>query len=315
MQMNSGHIRYFYLIRKFRVQLGITMLVFFAGGLILLQSSMLQYSSEASFYMIADRIYNPSSSVVQNDISVTEKNLENKRLEQLVYSNEMIAQLSRSYNLYQHYRIDSTERFAREKLAQKIRDHVALNITSTDFFLLRVTDRNNEIAAAMANSIVKNLDQLNRNYIRSKVSVNLKVYNAFIEQSNIMNEEHSQKIKILLKDLQLLRKGVSAGGMDAVGVEFSLYNAVNKISEITVQNLNSQAYLLNTLKMLEMADSPTVVVVGRALPDTVSRKFMLVLGAFGLAITMTFVIIAFICIVDYYRQELSILFGQDPSKQ
>ena len=308
--MKQNHIQFLLLIRKYRIKLALFAALIFVLSLFLLAPVALRYSSHASFYVLADKLYNPASAIVQDNVSLAEYSLENKRIENLLYSTEMISYLAENYNLYQRYEIDSASRFAKEEMANQIRNNVSLNKTSSDFFLVYVYDRNNEVAAAMANSIVKKLDLLNRQYIRNKVSVNLKMYRAFVEESNRMNDEHSQKLRQLLSDLQQVKSGKGSGNERFSDIEFSVYNAVNKISEITVQNLNAQAYLFNSIKMMDQTNAPTIILVGRALPETTSLRFLLVLYAAGVALAAMVIAVTILYLTHYYKQELSLVFGR-----
>jgi hypothetical protein len=287
-------------------------IVFFLS-LFFLAPVVLRYSSHASFYILADKLYNPASAIVQDNVSITEHSLENKRIEHLLYSTEMISYLVKNYDLYTRYKIDSTSRFGNDKMAHRVRNNVRLNKTSADFFLVYVYDRNNEVAAAMANSIVKQLDLLNRQYIKNKVSVNMRMYNSFVEESNRMNNEHSLRLKSLLSDLhnaQLTKNSPAKEGDKLSDINYSIYDAVNKISEITVQNLNSQAYLLNSIKMMDQTNLPTIIMVGRALPETTSLRLLLVFYCAGIAFAFLVVSVTVMYLNYYYRQELMLIFGR-----
>jgi hypothetical protein len=308
--MKQHHIEFLLLVRKFRFALALIMLMAFLASLYFLSPLVLRYSSYASFYVVADKLYNPASAIVQDNVSITEYSLENKRIENLIYSTEMIDYLVKNYNLYHRYQIDSTARFSKEMMANQIRNNVRLNKTSSDFFLVYVYDRNNEIAAAMANSIVKQLDLLNRHYIKNKVNINLRMYREFNSESNKMNEEHSRNLKVLLSEIKNAKTGSLRNDQMFSDIEFSLHEAMNKISEITIQNLNSQAYLFNSIKMMDQSNSPTIVMVGRALPDTSSARFFLVLYSVGVALTFLVVSVSVLYLTYNYKKELSILFGR-----
>lgn len=308
--MKQHHIEFLLLVRKFRFALALIMLMAFLASLYFLSPLVLRYSSYASFYVVADKLYNPASAIVEDNVSITEYSLENKRIENLIYSTEMIDYLVKNYNLYHRYQIDSTARFSKEMMANQIRNNVRLNKTSSDFFLVYVYDRNNEIAAAMANSIVKQLDLLNRHYIKNKVNINLRMYREFNAESNKMNEEHSRNLKVLLSEIKNAKTGSLRNDQMFSDIEFSLHEAMNKISEITIQNLNSQAYLFNSIKMMDQSNSPTIVMVGRALPDTSSARFFLVLYSVGVALAFLVVSVSVLYLTYNYKKELSILFGR-----
>jgi hypothetical protein len=312
--MKGHHIQFLLLVRKFRIVLAVLMLVTFLSGLYLLAPAVLRYSSHTSFYLLADKLYNPASSIVEDNISITEYSMESKRIENLLYSTEMISYLVKNYNLYSRYGIDSTSQFAREMMANQIRDNVSLNKTTSDFFMVYVDDRNNEIAAAMANSIVKQLDVLNREYIKNKISVHIRLYNTFIAESNKMNDDYSVRIKDLLSELnqaRLVGNAIKQNGEKISDIEYSIFEAVNKISQITVQNLNTQKFLFNSMKMMDQTNTATIIMVARALPDTTSRRLFLVLYSLGAAIAVLVVTITVLYLLHYYNEELKLVFGRN----
>jgi len=310
--MSGHHIQFLLLIRKFRLLLAVIGLMAFFASVYFLKSNILRYTSKASFYITADRIYNPASAVVQDNIVVTQHSLENKRIEQLIFSTDMIKYLTENYDLYNRYDIDSASYFSQELLSSRIRNNVGLNKVTNDFYQVYVHDRNSEVAAAMANSIVKQLDILNRKYIKNKVSGNLRMYQAFIKESDKMNDEHSKRLQQLLQMLREARLFVNKEGDNDVrmsDMEYSIYKAVNTISEITVQNLNTQTYLLNSLKLIDQANSTTVFMASKALPETKSNRSLLVIYSFGVSLVVLLASVTLLYLIYYYKDELRLVFG------
>ena len=103
------------------------------------------YKSEAVLY--------PSNVAAYSDETFTEQML------QIMQSNEIMDSVVEKFDLMKHYKIDKGYKYWKTALIGEYRDNVSISRTPYDAVLIKVRDKDPEIACAMVKEIIRLYDQ------------------------------------------------------------------------------------------------------------------------------------------------------------
>lgn len=120
------------------------------------------YESEAVVY--------PSISDPYSDETFTEQMI------QVMQSNEIMDSVVKDFNLMEHYRISTGYKYWKTALISEYRDNVRVSRTPYDAVVVKVLDKDPEIACAMVNDIVRLFDQKLQRMQKSKSLQAMKMY-------------------------------------------------------------------------------------------------------------------------------------------
>ncbi len=309
------HFDFLLMLRKFRWFYAIVFIAGTIGGGVLILDKVLKYSGESTFYLANESLVNPTVFGQPGTEDILQVSLVQERVYQLAYSTEMMTFLINQFDLYKHYDIDTTQMYYFEEAVKELNDNISFNKLTTDLSSIVVYDRNNEIAAAMANGLVWKLDQLNKKYLINKLQANLNFYDAFVNQSERTSREQNKKLQEYMEVLgeQRIKKKVDNSPYQPLSeVEFSLYEAVGRIKDVTTQLLKSRSLYNNALTSLQSKNLPSLVIIKKALPDMKSKKRYLALFStmFGLIVLAAVIILMY----SYYsyKEDFNIVFGKLP---
>ena len=128
---------------KWKWHLLIIMLVAAIAGAVFSSSTFItpMYKSEAVLY--------PSNVAAYSDETFTEQML------QIMQSNEIMDSVVEKFDLMKHYKIDKGYKYWKTALIGEYRDNVRISRTPYDAVLIKVMDKDPEIACAMVNEIIR----------------------------------------------------------------------------------------------------------------------------------------------------------------
>ena len=128
---------------KWKWHLAIITIVAAIIGAVLSSSTFItpMYKSEAVLY--------PSNVSAYSDETFTEQML------QIMQSNEIMDSVVEKFNLMDHYKIDKGYKYWKTALIGEYRDNVSISRTPYDAVLVKVMDKDPEIACAMVNEIIR----------------------------------------------------------------------------------------------------------------------------------------------------------------
>ena len=131
---------------KWKWHLAIITLVAAIAGAVFSSSIFItpMYKSEAVLY--------PSNVAAYSDETFTEQML------QIMQSNEIMDSVVEKFNLMKHYKIDIGYKYWKTALIGEYRDNVRISRTPYDAVLIKVLDKDPEIACAMVNEIIRLYD-------------------------------------------------------------------------------------------------------------------------------------------------------------
>lgn len=131
---------------KWKWHLAIITLVAAIAGAVFSSSTFItpMYKSEAVLY--------PSNVAAYSDETFTEQML------QIMQSNEIMDSVVEKFDLMKHYKIDKGYKYWKTALIGEYRDNVRISRTPYDAVLIKVMDKDPEIACAMVNEIIRLYD-------------------------------------------------------------------------------------------------------------------------------------------------------------
>ncbi|MCH8317658.1 MAG: hypothetical protein IIA88_04070 [Bacteroidetes bacterium] len=146
-------------------------------------------------YFDARIVYNPNADI---DFFGSKEDVD--RMFSLGNSTQLAHEIIGMYNLYEHYDIDTAKtKFYRLKVLQEYRANVTITKNKYGAIEIEVYDKNKDMAANMANSILGKIDNSNRNIIFYNIKTTLNVYSNAIEYKNT-------KMKLLVDSLERMRE-------------------------------------------------------------------------------------------------------------
>jgi len=297
-------------IRKYLIH---CLIVFIIGGVLsgfILIPHVLIYKGETTFYMASESFVDPNTiglrSPGQPDplgVSVAQQ-----RNYQLSFSTEMKEMLIKQFNLYQHYKIDTTEKYHYERVIAKLGETITFKNFSNDVSGIMVYDRNNEVAAAMANAIVWKLDELNKKYLNDKLQSNLVFYESYLSESSKISQKQARNLDRYLNKLSEMKGKYDTDGSRISDLEFSVFKAINSIENATDQLMKAKNLYQSALSMRQNQNSPSIVIIKKATPQLKSKKILLVFYS-SLAGLVTLILFLFgLYTTATYKAELKALF-------
>jgi hypothetical protein len=116
--------------------------------------------------------------------------------------------LIEKFDLYKRYDIETTEKYARTKLIQELRDNLKLEKDERGAVEVTVYDEDPKVAADMANETVKLIDQINKAPIIETYSKIVKVFKSQLDEKYDELDSLSNNLRTFKNTL--VRKGVNA---------------------------------------------------------------------------------------------------------
>lgn len=312
--MQKGYYEFLRLIRKWRFALFLLFVAAAASAGILLKSSILMHQSDTTFYITGEKLVSPISNNANGLTHQTLVSFEQTLVEQLTYSTEMMKHLIDTFKLFQHYHVDTLQPYHFELAANKLRRQIKYKKLSPDLASITVKDKNNELAASMANDIVTQLNRMKNEYVYRKLGSSMKIYNAFIEESRSQIHEQNIKMLQLITGLREHFPKSKTGTSDQINIaelESAIYETI-RINGSTLDNFIRAQANLSEIMVLFDEDAPvSIVPLKRALPETHSKIGLLILLSVGIGVGV--IAVTLMTVFYFYfslREEIRILSGR-----
>jgi len=162
-----------------------------------------KYKSYATLY--------PANIVCHSDESESEQML------QILESNDIKFQIIEKYDLYRHYKIDTSDNGSLSKMMDEYNDNVTIEKTPNDAVMITVCDEDPQMAADIANSIIENYDRL---VLKMNAEKSLEVY-------LIYSESVKKKERIIDSLSDVLKKYGTEYGMIDLSSQSRAYSEVS----------------------------------------------------------------------------------------
>ncbi len=164
------------------------------------------------------------------------------RLITIAKSDELASFLIDSFNLYEHYEIDTSHRLADYYVKKKFRSLFEVKRTKEDAIQISIEDTDRELAAAMVNAARQRIDQIAQELIRRNQAKVLKTY-----ESNLQQKQ--REILALSDSLERTRQ------------QFGIYDTRNQAEMLATQVTKTEGKLMKNrakLEALKAANRPAL---------------------------------------------------------
>lgn len=180
------------------------------------------YKSEATLY--------PSNVSAYSDETFTEQML------QIMQSNEIMDSVVAKFDLMKHYKIDKNYKYWKTALIDEYRTNVSISRTPYDAVLIKVLDKDPEIACSMVNEIIRLYDYKVGKLHKSKRLEVINMYKRQLDEKQMFIDSLKHRMSELsteygLLDYEYQSKEVTKGLLNTEGG--------SKINKKTVDELKS----------------------------------------------------------------------------
>ncbi len=279
-------------IRKHRVYILIFMLMGSGSGAIFYNYYFNYYTAVVTISISGEPVVSKSDA---DDFFVNISNLDNAWLTQrmLLRSNAMLNSLNKRLNLYKHYGIDSTSRFAYDRISKKIENSSEIvRLTKFDLFQISFKDKNQEFAIRAVNFISRELDNMNKKFLINKLRRKASVYKMVLNDLDIQTDKTISKINIQIKEINKIFENIKFENSileNLIPLQNNLNQLTADIKRISQKTANvSYAYQI-AIKSISEDESPIINVIKKSSPQ--SKSTLLLFLVSGLASAFAFAII------------------------
>lgn len=306
---------FFSLFRKYRLLLLAGFLVFGVIAGYLLKPVVLRYKGLCTFHVLPDTEL-PQRFITHRDearLDLKKSNKGYERVLQLMYSGQMMDYIINGYELYEHYGIDTLKPYYKEKAIAILTSRTEVIKINNEIMRVVVSDRNNEIAAAMANSMVTYLDRLNRKYSQAALNREIEVYKTILSQGEKITQQEQMRLEkalVELKSISARSHSTPESRMAFENMEFVIRDAASVIKTVTDERINAFTLYKQALEINKPSRMSTIVIIKRALPEMESNRYFLLLYAAFAGFAGAAVLFGIIYSFYFYRPVLNIMFGK-----
>ena len=234
--------------------------------------------------------------------------------EMLLYSNEMTGILNSTFKLYKHYRIDSTSKFAFDKLSSTLNKRIVLQHKNQfDLFELSFKDRDPDYAIRVVNFLSKKLDEMNKKLLVEKLKKKAGVYKMVLADLDKESDKILSKLSTQISALNQALKNINASSAQSdyiLNLQTNLSNIsadIRRVSQKTISATN--AYQI-AVKSVNEGDYPIIKVLEKATPKNIQAWIQFsFFGALGLLMAgVLYVCILYLLVL--FESDMAIVFGK-----
>jgi len=281
--VNNATELFIHLFRKYRLWLVLLYVILVGVSVALLKPKFLRYKGQNTFYMAPD----------------------------LVYSEKMMNKMIITYDLYDHYGIDTLQPYFHQRTVNILTSRTEIYRVSSEIIRLTVYDRNNEIAAAIANSMVGQLNELYRNYLRREYLNDIELYKSLMIQSKLSADLQRQKLDSVLNEFKAIVSDRSSAESKELldNIEHEIRSASSALTSITENQVSTLEVYTETMRLSRPSNINSIVTIKKALPDMRSHKYLLAIYSMIASLVGVMIIFSFIYMLHYYKKQLARMFS------
>lgn len=209
------------------------------------------------------------------------------RIISLATSGEMYNFLTDKFDLFNHYEIDKTEKYAHFKLIQELEENYVIQKNALNAIEIKVHDKSPEFAAKMANAIYDKVDKMNYDIIQAKK----KDIRVILETQSV---ELKQKTTALRDSLQNVLTRNSRDTITANYINTQLESALDEYANVA-SKLDQYNKILNL-------NTTTLYLYEKAVPATRKDKPKRSYIVIGAVLFMFLVMIISTLFIEKYKQ-------------
>jgi len=287
-------------------------LVWFAGCFYVLNKMVIKYTASASFIVNESQLIE----AINGDMKTAAPMVQSegfKRMNQLIYSHELVDHLIGRFDLYIHYHVNKDKKFYYERTFKHVLDCIQIKKTPFDLISVTYNDRDRFLAADMANDIVSQLDILNKKLIISTLEKRLNLAQAIVKDLSKQNIVETTNIDSLISKMNRTISRMDKSTLEntqAFAIQRAFMEQAGALRMSTQDLLKARKLYEWTLQSLDKDNMPTLTVIQKALPDEHDVVIKAVLYSFLCTITFFIISIVILYFLHVYKPYLEELFSR-----
>lgn len=195
------------------------------------------------------------------------------RINQIIYSSQMMDYLINKFDLYTHYRIPKESEDSYLAVTEMLKEHMGVSIAKTKIITVQISDRlDYNVAANLANAIGKKINDINRQITLENLSRKTEIFESLAKDLRSSSSREFTQMDSLLKGMQgWLQTSIHDEGYRQL-LDMSMENIKSKSEDYFKDLFESYKYRLYSMYSLQEKNLPTISVLEKALPDKNSKS-------------------------------------------
>ena len=195
------------------------------------------------------------------------------RINQIMYSSQMIDFLIEKFNLYTHYNIDKNNVNSYLRVSSRIKDNIKISISKTKIITVQVSDRlDYNVAANIANAVGKKINDINRQITLESITRKTEIFESLSKDLRSNSQREFSQMDSLFKNMQkVLSSSIKDEGYRQLLV-MHIENLESNSEKYFKDLFESYKYRLFSMYSLQEKNLPTISVLERALPNKDSKS-------------------------------------------
>ncbi|MCX6274436.1 MAG: hypothetical protein NTV09_04450 [Bacteroidetes bacterium] len=260
-------------IKKYR-------LIFFSASFLVLAGSFYTYHTH-SYYTSRITFLVNSTNIAEvlwdrnNDGPMDEFNDDRgfNRINQIIYSSQMMDYLINKFDLYTHYRIPRESDDSYLNVTNTLKEHMSVSIAKTKIITVQISDRlDYNVASNLANAIGKKINDINRQITLENLSRKTEIFESLAKDLRSSSSREFSQMDSLLSSMQrFIQTSVHDDGYRQL-FGMSIENVKSKSEDYFKDLFESYKYRLYSMYSLQEKNLPTISVLEKGLPDKYSKS-------------------------------------------
>jgi len=194
------------------------------------------------------------------------------RINQIIFSSQMIDYLIEKFSLYKHYGIDKESENGYLIVSSKLKENLKVAISKTRIITVQVSDRlDYNVASNMANAIGKKINDINRQITLESLTRKTEIFESLSKDLRVSSKREFSQMDSLISNM---KKSLTSSVKDQSYRELLLLHikSLEDKSEVYFKDLfESYKYRLYSMYSLQEKNLPTISVLEKALPNKYSK--------------------------------------------
>ena len=235
------------------------------------------------------------------------------RINQIMYSSQMIDYLIEKFNLYTHYNVDKNDVNSYMVVATRIKENIKISISKTKIITVQVSDRlDYNVASNIANAVGKKINDINRQITVESLTRKTEIFETLSKDLRLNSQREFSQMDSLFKNMQrVISTSIKDEGYRQLLI-MHMENLETNSEKYFKDLFESYKYRLFSMYSLQEKNLPTISVLERALPNKASKSVNNVIFYPIIIILSILVPIFFAYMLIKCRPVLSYLFRQTP---
>ena len=195
------------------------------------------------------------------------------RINQIMYSSQMIDYLIEKFSLYKHYSINPRDTNSYLRISTRLKNSIKISISKTKIITVEVSDRlDYNVAANMANAIGKKINDINRQITVESLTRKTEIFETLSKDLRSNSQHEFSQMDSLLKNMQRFLTTTIKDESYRQLLMMHLQNLESKSEDYFKDLFESYKYRLYSMYSLQEKNLPTISVLEKALPDKGSKS-------------------------------------------